>query len=186
MFLCKFSRPSTSLAKNSMFHWADAVCSDSYNLKINRNLFSRVNMFNTMENLPVSITDLFPFGKFQSLVMKIHHLRNAFFLLKIHRLQSIHKIVGRFSDQALCSWSVTGTSTLQLVIFPNKHSAVGWFFELKHFAAGGFSLGGIIHRFKMNILKSLRKLFFQRRWLTIINSFVTIADLPISDCSVSN
>jgi len=50
--------------------------------------------------------------------------------LKIHQLQSIHTVVEGFSDNALCSWWIIGTSTLQMAGYWNKHFAVGGFFEL--------------------------------------------------------
>jgi len=43
-----------------------------------------------------------------------------------------HFAVGGFLDQALCSWWVFGSSTLQLVDFSNQH-----------LAASGFSLEGV-------------------------------------------
>jgi len=74
----------------------------------------------------------------RSLLIKIHQLRCAFpenpptceILKKKNELLSIHTIVSGFSDRALCSWTVIGASTLQLVDFPNKHSAFRRFFEL--------------------------------------------------------
>jgi len=42
-----------------------------------------------------------------------------------------------------CSWLVFGTSTLQLVGFHNKHSAVSGFFELARLAVREFLLGRV-------------------------------------------
>jgi len=62
------------------------------------------------------------------LVPTSHQLRNAF-SEKIRQLQSILTTVRGFPEQALCSWLVIGTSTLQLVDSPNKHSSVSRFSE---------------------------------------------------------
>ena len=77
---------------------------------------------------PLTAKCLFKKSNSKVLVSITHHTRKAF--SKNPPTESILTMVGGFSDQALYSWGIIGTSTSQLVHFPSKHSAVSGFFEL--------------------------------------------------------